>query len=473
MNADRTVQFVRRAAIHLVGAGLLAGIFHLAGEGLSGVTFGLALYLVLAIGWAHWSAHRSGKRSMGRLDLLFVVGGCLFVLTTTGSRWWEDRSDTTDSPVELTDPSWIDLEGLASGTPMESALSGWMQEQIRTDAYPSLDIAVSGPGGLRFSHTAGDQGVGGPALYPVASVTKAFTGVLLLRLHQEGLVELDTPIGRYLPEGVRVTRNAEGEAITLLMLATHTSGLPRSIPGEMNAQEGSYESFQPERLYKALSESKLEFTPGTDRSYSNFGFGLLGELLGRAAGTPYMDLVRSRLLVPAGMRDTAFLDYNDPSVRDRLAVPRRGGVGGSIYPPARLKKRLAASGGLASTAADLARFGSSLLRTPSPLLDAEHVAMLSQSSILLGEDGSPGESAHSSPFGRVRSWDGPGTVVYKNGGRRGAHAHLLLSFEQEVAIAVAANRDFDPYEGSPDDIAERLLRWLAPQVAPSNREGSD
>src|SRR5439155_1381807 len=97
----------------------------------------------------------------------------------------------------------------------------------------------------------------------------------------------DQPVAKYLPKGVSISTRPEiGAAITLRQLASHTSGLPRDVPGAIQSVEGRYQ-LEPQRLYDQLAKVELEFNPGTGELYSNFGFGLLGHALERAAGKPF------------------------------------------------------------------------------------------------------------------------------------------------------------------------------------------
>ena len=79
--------------------------------------------------------------------------------------------------------------------------------------------------------------------FHVASVTKVFTASLAVMLHEQGVVDLDQPVATYLPEDVRISTTPElGATITLRQLASHTSGLPRGVPGKVQLVEGRHPS---------------------------------------------------------------------------------------------------------------------------------------------------------------------------------------------------------------------------------------
>jgi D-alanyl-D-alanine-carboxypeptidase/D-alanyl-D-alanine-endopeptidase len=195
-------------------------------------------------------------------------------------------------------------------------------------------------------------------LYQIGSVTKVFTTTLLAQLRDQGRINLDDPIGKYLPEDVERPSWRQGDEVTmptLRQLATHRAGLPRNPPNRRDRPHSPsvMESYSIAELYQGLAMTQLMFRPGTSRQYSNYGFGVLGHLLERATDRPYEALLIEQLLQPLGMRDTKIsLTAGD---LDRFAahywpnsprVERQRWIFGEVC----------AFAGLASTAPDLARF---------------------------------------------------------------------------------------------------------------------
>src|SRR5208282_6809516 len=97
---------------------------------------------------------------------------------------------------------------------------------------------------------------------------------------QRGEMKLDDPVQKYLPASVHMPMR-NGKEITLLHLATHTSGLPRDWNGDCS----------PEGLYSFLSSYKLPRDPGAEYEYSNWGGCLLGQVIELKAGKPYKELL--------------------------------------------------------------------------------------------------------------------------------------------------------------------------------------
>ena len=209
-------------------------------------------------------------------------------------------------------------------------------------------VTVTARGG-RGDITCHGAGVGPDSRFELGPVTATFSALLLADAVARGEVGLGDPLGRYLPAGARWRGSRE---VTLLHLATHTSGLPRLPRGFSRSATGSwcenpYGAYDEERLFALLPRTRSHARPGTRVAYSHLGVGLLGHVLARASGRPYRDLVVSRLGVPLGMTMTT-CDPNAPQVTGYSPL-------GRPLPPWRVPA-LPAAGGLCSTGADLARY---------------------------------------------------------------------------------------------------------------------
>ena len=166
------------------------------------------------------------------------------------------------------------------------------------------------------SDAANGRALDGDTVFEIGSITKVFTALLLTEMVTRGEVALDDPASKYLPAQVKMPER-NGRKITLLDLATYTSGLPRVPDGIPNTGDNPYAAYTVEQLYEFLSGYTLRFDPGKRYIYANLGFGLLGHVLAVRANTSYEDLIVSRICAPLGMADTRIL--LTPSMRDRLA----------------------------------------------------------------------------------------------------------------------------------------------------------
>jgi CubicO group peptidase (beta-lactamase class C family) len=158
----------------------------------------------------------------------------------------------------------------------------------------------------------------GETVFEIGSATKVFTNLLLSEMVQDGEVKLDDPAAKYLPAGAAMPERG-GKQITLIDLATHTSGLPR-LPENFHPKDtvNPYADYTTDQLYDFLSHYTLTRDIGSKYEYSNLGVGLLGDLLSNRTGQSYEAMVRDRITRPLGMTSTAIT--LSPSEKARLAV---------------------------------------------------------------------------------------------------------------------------------------------------------
>jgi CubicO group peptidase (beta-lactamase class C family) len=145
----------------------------------------------------------------------------------------------------------------------------------------------------------------GDAVFEIMSNTKVLTSLLLADMVTRGEVSLADPVSRYLPATVKMRER--GGPITLLDLATYTSGLP-NMPGNVSpmwwASAGPMGEYTQEQVYAFLAASEPNHPPGTHYLYANLGFGLLGIALANRARVPYEELLVNRVCRPLGMKHT-------------------------------------------------------------------------------------------------------------------------------------------------------------------------
>jgi serine-type D-Ala-D-Ala carboxypeptidase/endopeptidase len=163
--------------------------------------------------------------------------------------------------------------------------------------------------GARIS-SFGSSGVPGLPLdrdtvFEIMSITKVLTSLILADMAARGEVALDDPVAKYLPATVHLRE--VGRPITLLDLATYTSGLP-NMPG--NLPPGWWASPKPMadyttgKLYEFLSSYVPKYEPGSHYEYANLSFGLLGIALAHRAGKSYEELLIERVCDPLGLDHT-------------------------------------------------------------------------------------------------------------------------------------------------------------------------
>jgi serine-type D-Ala-D-Ala carboxypeptidase/endopeptidase len=247
---------------------------------------------------------------------------------------------------------------ISSPTEEELLPSTVLLNQVEEDMPDkSIVIGVISPNGTQvYSYgnisKENSTNVNGDSIFDIGSITKTFTTTLLVDMVKRGLINLDDPIGKYLPANVKVP-TYNGKMITIENLATHSSGLP-DFPAGWNRNQ----SYTNEQVYNFLSNITLQREPGAFANYSDFGMGLLGHALSLKAGIPYEQLVRDRILNVLGMNSTGIamnstgVTYPD-ILKSRLA---KGHIGGEEITPEFIPEALRPAGALYSTANDLMKY---------------------------------------------------------------------------------------------------------------------
>jgi CubicO group peptidase (beta-lactamase class C family) len=205
-----------------------------------------------------------------------------------------------------------------------------------------------------FDKARDGEAAGPDTRYVIASVTKQFTALAVLKLQEDGRLSVDDPACGYLPDCPAAWR-----AITIDQLLTHTSGLFNYVAIGPAAAERLFERIgthepTPEQLTDIFAARPLEFAPGTRHEYSNSGYVLLGRVIERLSGQEYGEFLRTAILRPLRMSDTGYR----PGFAEGFAAGYHGwSKPADSYDPA----VFFAAGGIYSTVRDLARWNDFLL----------------------------------------------------------------------------------------------------------------
>ena len=256
--------------------------------------------------------------------------------------------------------------------------------ELATDNIGGITIGIVSGGKLVWTKSYGyaDTEKKIPAskdtVYRIASITKQFTALMLLQLVEQGKVRLSDPVEKYLPEVNKLQKRfPNAPPITLIQLATHTSGLDRNPDDDKLLYGTGPVSEWEKKLVGTIPLTSYLYEPGTRYSYSNVGYAILGLALSRAAGEPYVEYVQKRILKPLGMSQTAFsLDEGMQKNRAKGFLIENGKVDAEtpeLYERDGRGWRIP-NGGLYSTVEDLARF-------VAFELGAENAAVLSKKTL--------------------------------------------------------------------------------------------
>ncbi|MDO5052220.1 MAG: serine hydrolase domain-containing protein [Pseudoclavibacter sp.] len=273
-------------------------------------------------------ARETRKRRISRI--LSAITTVAIVLAVA---WW-----TVPRPVHL-----------AAERSGDAALAAELASRLAGHHRVAIALWDEERGPVRFAGFGADERLE----FEIGSITKTFTGALLMDMVARGEVRLDTSVEEILGERAAGTAVAE---VRLHELASHTSGMPRLAEGTGEQLSGIALSLLRRDPYPAEAHTVVEQALASRLSgrgefaYSNLGTAFLGQLLAQVADAPYERLVAERLLAPLGMTATSV-----PVTADRLdpQAPRGTTASGHRAAPWTMQGS-APAGGVRSTAADTA-----------------------------------------------------------------------------------------------------------------------
>src|SRR3954468_13230702 len=290
----------------------------------------------------------------------------------------------------------------------------------RDGRAPSLVAGVVRDGGLAWSTGRGE--VAEPhtdVQYRIGSISKTVTAVAVMRLRDEGRLGLDDPLERHVP-GTPLGERTVGQLLSHLAGATSESpgGWWERVPG------GSLEELQ-------LTGEDVVLGAARRFHYSNLGFGLLGELVARARGASWEDVVTAEVLAPLGMTRTTPRPVA-PAAEGRAVHPWADVV---LVEPEHHAGVMAAAGQLWSSLADLGRFAAFLLGDTGDVLAP---ATLEEMTVPAGVDSSaPGWSAYGLGL-QVLRLDGQ-VLVGHGGSMPGFLAGVFVDRAEQAGAVMLAN----------------------------------
>ena len=346
-------------------------------------------------------------------------------------------------PAAAQDSSWAGIE--VEDSAFRAAIARFEQQiaaDVEADGVGAITAVV-----LRGNDVVWVKGFGwadadrrSPAtaqtIYRTGSISKTFTAVVLMRLVERGVVDLDDPVIAYFPDfGGLVGPPEQVRSITFRQLASHTGGLIRE-PELENAAAGPIAEWE-SKVVSSIPTTSLRAAPGEEYAYSNIGFGILGLALSRAAKRPFMELVEELIFLPLGMRHSTFVITQE--LEQLLSVgylnPRDGPVSTEL--PAREhagRGYKVPNGGIYSTVGDLGRFLAGLSGA-SPVRILSAVSREEMQRIQTPADTTRGYGLGLS----VRTTEDGVRLVGHGGSVAGYTAYAVLDPDSKIAVVLMRN----------------------------------
>lgn len=329
----------------------------------------------------------------------------------------------------------------------------------RVDALMGAMVGSGGPGAAAVLVRGGEvvyqgcfgladlewrQPVGPDTVFAIASLTKPFTATVVMSLHRDGLLDLDAPLGTYLPD-----YPGEGRRATVRHLLTHTSGIPNFLRLPGFGDGAAYVPHTPEDLLAVFAGLPLDFEPGTRYGYSNSGYRLLDLIVERVAAAPFAEVMAERVLEPAGMTSARMLT-------DQAVIPRRarGYENAGTAAPHISMTIPGGAGGLAASIEDMVAFDRAL-REHRLVDEATDLRMRTPQRLASGRPEGYG-------LGWVLTRYRGTPVVAHNGGLDGFSTLYARFPERDASIVVLSNRDGFPCGRLGLRIADEALGLPAP-----------
>ena len=364
------------------------------------------------------------------------------------------------SPGPGEDPGALPAETLAPPAARYAAAAEQVRQHARDlivdENLPGVSIAVAVDGELAWAEALGWSDLEErvpltPRMrFRIGGVSQSLTAAAVGLLLERGLLDLDAPVGDYLP-----TLSDEHGRVTARQLMGHVAGFGHYGGGE-NGQVNPDDGLAFARRTCAVAADatdifagdRLRFEPGTAFRYSSYGWVLVSALVEAVAGEPFADFMEREVFAPVGMPDTLLDAPGGPLGGHGHAVPGRAGL---YFPAFAMRTRhglhdapnidhtcLMGADGFVSTPSDLARFGAALSR--GDVLEPGTVELLQTAAQLAS--GEPTDYGLGWFVRRVPLNDTEARVIGHGGSAVGGSTSFMAFPDHDLVIAVSSNVSF-------------------------------
>lgn len=335
-------------------------------------------------------------------------------------------------------------------------MDAYLQRYFKPGA-PGAEVLVLKDGRvlLRKGYGLASVELGAPvrpdSVFHVASVGKQFTAAAILRLAEQGRVDLQAPVGRYLLDAP-----AAWAPVTLEHLLTHTSGID-NLWNDPSFQHREREDLTPEQLMAVAAAKPLLYAPGTGFTYATVNYTVLARVIERVTGEPYATYMEAQFFKPLGMARTTFDEA--PRIVGGLVQPY---VGGPLPAPFFSPKHGFGGGSFYSTAEDLARW--TLALQGGKVLKPESLRRMDAAYHL-----KDGRNTHYG-YGIRPHGTAEDPYLQSNGDIPGFHSEVVYRPKEGIFVAILANTE--DLDSNLDAIAKRVAALaegkplVEPQTAP-------
>jgi CubicO group peptidase (beta-lactamase class C family) len=348
------------------------------------------------------------------------------------------------------------------------AIDAYVQDQMQDLRMPGVALGIVKGDEIVHLEGFGDADDSGREVTPqtpfkIGSTSKSFTALAIMQLVEDGKVELDAPVQRYIP-WFRVADAEASKHITVRHLLNQTSGIPTAA-GVAYAYEGDSSKDALEKEVRATSDVELTHPPGKVWHYSNRNYTTLGLIVQMVSGQPYEQYVKEHILTPLGMKNSYM--FLPEAERHGLATGHQFWFG-RPFPGGGLayNRAVTPTGLITSDARDMSRYLIAQLNggryEGAQVLSAEGIAELHRGA---ADTGRPDESY---AMGWIDGEMDGVPIVHHNGDTGNFHATMIQVPESKWGVVVLMNGTNDLRQGSLDTVADGVVaRLVGVQSPPS------
>ncbi|MBD8496932.1 cyclic peptide export ABC transporter [Paenibacillus arenosi] len=340
----------------------------------------------------------------------------------------------------------VQANGSSSSAIPFSEIEQWIEEQMKSGDIPGLAVIMADreqviyQKGFGYADVESQRLVTSKTLFELGSTSKAYTGLALLHLQEQGNIRLQDPVSTYLPwfqvhfkgehKGQKIDGNVE---ITLEQLLHHTSGIPFNTIKDIPTGNDE-EALQ--RTVKQVSGTELEFYPGEEYLYATINYDVLGLVIEQVSGDTFENYVHDHILQPNGLHQTELI--REEAAKHDLATGYKYGFLQAEAYDAPMYRGNTPAGYVMTNAEDMGKWlqlqlGGAEQETMKQLIAQSHQP---DRSVLPAGDG----SSYAAGWNVIPSGDG---ILSHAGSNPNFSSHLVLLLREQVGIAVMANLNTD------------------------------
>ena len=311
-------------------------------------------------------------------------------------------------------------------------LGPWLDERAKRGAFSgTVLVARAGTPVYTASFGMADRARNVPnqidTRFNLGSMNKMWTAIAIAQLVEQGKIDLDATVGRYVPD---LPNQAIRETVKIRHLLTHTSGMGSYFRNGF-VRNQTYPNTVAD-IVPFYADEPLSFTPGARMQYSNAGFALLGLIIEKASGQSFYDYMKRNIIDRAGMTRAAYVDVRSrpTDIAVGYAKPEAGADAAPNWN--QIEQRSSPAGGAYASATDLVAFSRALWG--GKLASAATVRQFTTGQVAMGPSM---QYAFGFGVGSRGTW----RHVGHNGGAPGVNAEFIMFPDQGIDVVVLANMD--------------------------------